>query len=79
MKNKKKKQIEYECHYCKSKDTYECGIKKGDYLCNNCGEHFNIYDKYIQGIQEPINKVVQKFIIALNEMKKNEKTKSKKR
>jgi len=73
---KKNKLIDYLCPYCNKNDTYECGIKKGDYLCNTCGNHFNIYEKYIK---EPYNIVVQKFIMALTEMKQNEKTKNKKR
>ena len=48
MKNILKKSKDIKCFYCKSIDTYECGIKKGDYLCNKCGEHFNIYDRYIK-------------------------------
>ena len=51
-----KKQEENKiCPYCEKDDTHKISfpkigipIKKGDYGCNNCGEHFNIFSKYIE-------------------------------
>ena len=63
---------EHICPHCKKNDTYPCGIKKGDYLCNKCGEHFNIYEKYILPKFIETKRLIKKLIESRNEKAKRQ-------
>lgn len=76
MKDKMEKWKEHICPYCNKNDTYPCGIKKGDYLCNACGEHFNIYEKYLMPkllTTEALTKHVMKLFEARKSIKNEAK------
>jgi transcription elongation factor Elf1 len=78
-KMKKQEWKDYVCPYCNKGITYPCGIKKGDYLCNGCGEHFNIYSKYLMPklltTEQLTNHVMKLF--GLNKTIKNGERKTK--
>jgi DNA-directed RNA polymerase subunit RPC12/RpoP len=84
-KMKKQEWKDYVCPYCNKDVTYPCGIKKGDYLCNGCGKHFNIYSKYLMPSllsTEALTKHVMKLfgfrkVIKNDEKRKYDKTKAK--